>query len=90
MVSADVRFVLVGSGHIAGVENPPAAGKYQYWTNKDTSAQTLEGWLETADETAGSWWLDWDKWLKSNLVRAFHHGWLVRTMKRWKMRLARL
>ena len=63
MVSADVRFVLAGSGHIAGVVNPPAAGKYQYWTN-DMTAETLGDWLSGADETAGSWWLDWDKWLK--------------------------
>jgi polyhydroxyalkanoate synthase len=64
MPKADVRFVLAGSGHIAGVVNPPAAGKYQYWTNKDMSSETLSGWLEGAIETAGSWWLDWDKWLK--------------------------
>ncbi len=64
MPNADVRFVLAGSGHIAGVVNPPAAGKYQYWTNKDMSGDTLQVWLEGADEAAGSWWLDWDKWLK--------------------------
>lgn len=64
MPKADVRFVLAGSGHIAGVVNPPAAGKYQYWTNTDMSSETLEGWLEGAAESAGSWWLDWDKWLK--------------------------
>ena len=64
MTSADVRFVLAGSGHIAGVVNPPAAGKYQYWVNKDMSPESLDSWVEGATETAGSWWLDWDKWLK--------------------------
>ena len=64
MTAADVRFVLAGSGHIAGVVNPPSAEKYQYWTNKDLSPKTLNSWLEGASETAGSWWLDWDKWLK--------------------------
>ncbi|MGE4611767.1 MAG: class I poly(R)-hydroxyalkanoic acid synthase [Paracoccaceae bacterium] len=64
MRAADVRFVLAGSGHIAGVVNPPAAGKYQYWTNKDISPETMDAWLEGATETAGSWWVDWDKWLK--------------------------
>nr|AIU99577.1 PHA synthase [uncultured bacterium] len=64
MTSADVRFVLAGSGHIAGVVNPPAAGKYQYWINKDMSPESLDSWVEGATETAGSWWLDWDKWLK--------------------------
>lgn len=64
MVSADIRFVLAGSGHVAGVVNPPAAKKYQYWVNKDLSSDTLEGWLEGAQLTEGSWWQDWDKWLK--------------------------
>lgn len=64
MTAADVRFVLAGSGHIAGVVNPPAAGKYQYWINKDMSSESMDDWLEGAEETAGSWWLDWDKWLK--------------------------
>ncbi len=66
MENADVRFVLAGSGHIAGVVNPEAAGKYQYWTAKDMAAETLPEWLESANETAGSWWPDWDKWLKKN------------------------
>jgi polyhydroxyalkanoate synthase len=57
-----VRFILAGSGHIAGVINPPAAGKYQYWTN-DGKAETLEGWRATATEHPGSWWTDWDAWL---------------------------
>ncbi len=63
MVNADVRFVLAGSGHIAGVVNPPSSGKYQHWTNADMSADGLEGWLAGAVETPGSWWGDWDAWL---------------------------
>lgn len=56
------RFVLAGSGHIAGVVNPPAAKKYQYWTNS-SPAESLETFLETASETSGSWWPDWLRWL---------------------------
>ena len=63
MTGADVRFVLSGSGHIAGVVNPPALGKYQFWTNDDLSAENLDDWLAAAEETPGSWWTDWDKWL---------------------------
>jgi len=69
MTKADVRFVLSGSGHIAGVVNPPAAGKYQFWTNPDMSEATLAEWLEGAEETAGSWWPDWDAWLKKRSGR---------------------
>jgi polyhydroxyalkanoate synthase len=58
------RFVLAGSGHIAGVVNPPAAGKYQYWTN-DRDAGTLDEFVEAAEEHKGSWWPDWLSWLKS-------------------------
>jgi polyhydroxyalkanoate synthase len=59
-----VRFIIAGSGHIAGVINPPAAKKYQYWTN-DTfgDAKDIETWRKGATETAGSWWPDWDQWL---------------------------
>ena len=56
------RFILAGSGHIAGVINPPAAKKYQYWTNEKKAAD-LDAWRAGAKETAGSWWPDWDKWL---------------------------
>jgi len=59
----DKRFVLAGSGHIAGVVNPPAAGKYQYWTN-DKDAPTLEDFVAGASEHKGSWWPDWLDWLK--------------------------
>ncbi len=62
--NAKNRFVLSGSGHIAGVVNPPAAKKYQYWTAELDGQETLSDWLASATETAGSWWGDWDKWLK--------------------------
>jgi len=55
-------FVLAGSGHIAGVVNPPAQMKYQYWTN-DAAAPSLEAFIEGATETKGSWWPDWIAWL---------------------------
>ena len=63
MTRADVRFVLAGSGHIAGVVNPPALGKYQHWINDDLEADTLEDWLAGTQEQPGSWWSDWDAWL---------------------------
>jgi polyhydroxyalkanoate synthase len=58
-----VKYVLSGSGHIAGVVNPPASGKYQYWTNDNIHDTTLENWLEGAQEHKGSWWPDWREWL---------------------------
>lgn len=58
-----LRFVLAGSGHIAGVVNPPAAGKYQYWTN-DKPVATLADFVAGATETKGSWWPDWLGWLR--------------------------
>ncbi len=61
--SRSQRFVLAGSGHIAGVINPPDAGKYQYWTKIGLAGKTLDKWREGAAETPGSWWPDWDKWL---------------------------
>jgi polyhydroxyalkanoate synthase len=57
------RFVLAGSGHIAGVVNPPAAQKYQYWVNAK-ACDTLEDFVEGAEEHKGSWWPDWLDWLK--------------------------
>ncbi|MFM9897814.1 PHA/PHB synthase family protein [Sphingorhabdus sp.] len=56
------KFVLAGSGHIAGVVNPPAQMKYQYWTN-DAAAPSLESFIAGATETKGSWWPDWIAWL---------------------------
>ena len=56
-----VRHVMAGSGHIAGVVNPPAKTKYQFWANGP--ADSLQEWMATAAETAGSWWPDWASWL---------------------------
>ncbi len=60
-----VKFVLSGSGHIAGVVNPPAANKYQYWTNDNIRDISLQDWLKAAQEHKGSWWPDWREWLAS-------------------------
>ncbi len=60
-----VKYVLSGSGHIAGVVNPPASGKYQYWTNDNIKDTTLANWLKGAQEHKGSWWPDWRQWLES-------------------------
>ena len=57
------RFVLAGSGHIAGVVNPPGSGKYQYWLN-DADAASLDEFKAGAQETPGSWWPDWIEWLR--------------------------
>ncbi|HEX6691617.1 MAG TPA: class I poly(R)-hydroxyalkanoic acid synthase [Burkholderiales bacterium] len=57
-----VRFVLGGSGHIAGIVNPPAAKKYQFWTN-EAMPETPETWLQTATQKPGSWWEDWQAWM---------------------------
>lgn len=59
-----LKFVLAGSGHIAGVVNPPAAGKYQYWVN-DQKVETLAEFMAGARETRGSWWPDWVEWIES-------------------------
>ncbi|RZJ82967.1 MAG: class I poly(R)-hydroxyalkanoic acid synthase, partial [Brevundimonas sp.] len=60
--NADVTVTLAGSGHIAGVINPPSAKKYQHWTNAALPA-TLAEWREGAAEHPGSWWEHWAAWL---------------------------
>jgi polyhydroxyalkanoate synthase len=59
------RFVLSGSGHIAGVVNPVSKAKYQYWTG-DAVTGDVEKWIEKATEHTGSWWPDWLDWLKGH------------------------
>jgi polyhydroxyalkanoate synthase len=58
-----VRFVLTGSGHIAGVVNPPARGKYQYWVGCEPKGSFAD-WLKSAEERPGSWWDDWQAWVE--------------------------
>jgi polyhydroxyalkanoate synthase len=62
-LSGPSRFVLAGSGHIAGVVNPPDAKKYQYWTS-DHPAGSLAEFQQHAVEHPGSWWPDWLAWLR--------------------------
>ncbi|OHV81675.1 alpha/beta hydrolase [Rhizobium sp. LCM 4573] len=60
-----VEFVLAGSGHIAGVVNPPEKQKYQYWTGGSSHQERYEDWLSTASETKGSWWPHWHAWVEA-------------------------
>ncbi len=62
-LAGPIRFVLAGSGHIAGVVNPPSSGKYQYWTN-DGQFDDLASFQADASEHPGSWWPDWLGWLQ--------------------------
>jgi polyhydroxyalkanoate synthase len=62
LFGGDVRFVLAGSGHIAGVINPARKPKYEYWTGPQP-AGTLEDWVNKASEHPGSWWTDWIDWI---------------------------
>jgi polyhydroxyalkanoate synthase len=66
--SGEKRFVLAGSGHIAGVVNPPAANKYCYWVN-DNACGSLDRFIEGATEHKGSWWPDWLEWLKKQSAK---------------------
>jgi len=74
--SGPVKFVLGGSGHIAGVINPPSADKYCHWTNTKTP-DAADDWLASAERHEGSWWGDWGKWLSRKAgkkVPARHPG----------------
>ncbi len=65
LFSGPVRFMLAGSGHIAGVINHPDAGKYNYWMN-EAQPDDLDEWVENAESHPGSWWGDWNDWLKEH------------------------
>ena len=58
-----VEFVMAGSGHIAGVVNPPAQNKYQHWTG-GPPVGSFEDWTTNATENPGSWWPHWQKWVE--------------------------
>jgi polyhydroxyalkanoate synthase len=62
LLSGPTRFVLGGSGHIAGIINPPSSGKYGYWTN-EAPAGSAEAWQSQATRHEGSWWNDWRDWI---------------------------
>jgi len=64
VLGGPVRFVVSGSGHIAGVVSPPARKRYQYWTSGPPTGE-LETWLETVEEHPGSWWPDWQAWIEA-------------------------
>jgi polyhydroxyalkanoate synthase len=65
LVGGPVKFVLSGSGHIAGVINPATSDKYGYWTNPKTPPNP-DDWQKNAVKQEGSWWPDWLNWLKPN------------------------
>jgi polyhydroxyalkanoate synthase len=61
--SGEVEYVMAGSGHIAGVVNPPSLNKYQYWTNGKPHGE-FEDWVANATENPGSWWPHWQAWIE--------------------------
>jgi polyhydroxyalkanoate synthase subunit PhaC len=63
LIGGEARFVLAASGHVAGVINPPARNKRSHWLNADLESDP-QGWLDAAEEKPGSWWPDWDAWMK--------------------------
>ena len=76
LIGGPVEFVLGGSGHIAGVINPPKARKYGYWTS-GAGSENPDAWLDSAERHDGSWWEHWGDWLngfRDEGVPARHPG----------------
>jgi polyhydroxyalkanoate synthase len=65
LIGGDVRFVLAASGHVAGVINPPARNKRSHWLN-DELVSDPQSWFDNARQKQGSWWPDWDAWMKQH------------------------
>lgn len=65
LYSGDIRFVLAGSGHIAGVINPPTKEKYGYWTGGHTKGVSATDWFDSASHHPGSWWPQWHDWQRT-------------------------
>ena len=63
LLSGSTRFVLGGSGHIAGIINPPSAEKYGYWTREKELPESADTWQAEATRHEGSWWNDWRDWI---------------------------
>lgn len=60
----NTHFVLSASGHVAGVINHPSQNKYCYWVNAENKSQSDIEWIKSAQEKAGSWWLEWERWME--------------------------
>ncbi len=65
LIGGEARFVLAASGHVAGVINPPARNKRSHWLNDDLESDPQD-WFDAAEEKPGSWWPDWDRWMKTH------------------------
>lgn len=65
LIQGPIRFVLSGSGHVAGVVNPPSLNKYCFWTNDSIKEPTSAEWFKHAKQQKGSWWTDWAAWIKT-------------------------
>ena len=63
LVGGPVRFILTSGGHIAGIINPPATSRREYWTNESETSDAQE-WLKGARKHKGSWWGEWAAWLQ--------------------------
>lgn len=63
LLGGKVRFTLAAAGHVAGVINPPASGKYCHWTSRAKTSNP-DQWIENATMENGSWWPDWDEWVR--------------------------